>query len=139
MGMLSDRIGRRSVIVAGLAVCSGSVLLVSSATGVLGLVSAIVPYAIGVAITTAATGAFITDLSQRARYGAAHGVFGTIYDIGDALGPIAAGVLLASLGYARMFQVMAMVGLAVAVGYSLASRRRAPARDPADGPWPGES
>jgi len=32
----------------------------------------------------------MTDLARRARYGTAHGVFGTIYDIGDALGPIAA-------------------------------------------------
>ena len=51
-------------------------------------------YAAGVAITTAATSAYITDITRRARYGAAHGVFGTIYDVGDALGPIAAGLLV---------------------------------------------
>ena len=46
-----------------------------------------------VAMTTAATSAYITDVTRRARYGAAHGVFGTIYDVGDALGPISAGGL----------------------------------------------
>ena len=59
--------------------------------------------------TTSATSAYITDLARRARYGAAHGVFGTIYDIGDALGPIAAGLLVAGVGYGWMFQIMAAV------------------------------
>jgi DHA1 family multidrug resistance protein-like MFS transporter len=123
MGMVSDRIGRRGVIVAGLTVCSGAVWLVSSATGLPGLVAAVLTYAIGVAVTTAATSAFITDLSQRARYGAAHGVFGTIYDVGDALGPIAAGVLVASVGYPRMFQIMAAVALALTTVFYVVSRQ----------------
>jgi DHA1 family multidrug resistance protein-like MFS transporter len=123
MGMVSDRIGRRGVIVAGLTVCSGAVWLVSSAMGAYALVAAVLTYAIGVAVTTAATSAFITDLSQRARYGAAHGVFGTIYDVGDAFGPIAAGLLVASVGYARMFQVMALVALVVATVFYVVSRQ----------------
>ncbi|HSC28293.1 MAG TPA: MFS transporter [Vicinamibacterales bacterium] len=124
MGMVSDRIGRRSVIVAGLSLCSGAVWLVSLAEGPAGLVTAVVAYAAGVAVTTAATSAFITDLSQRARYGAAHGVFGSIYDVGDALGPIAAGVLVATVGYAHMFRLMALVGFTMAVVFSSATRIR---------------
>jgi MFS family permease len=56
-----------------------------------------------VATITVATSAYITDVTSRARYGAARGVFGTIYDVGDALGPILAGMLVAALGYSRMF------------------------------------
>lgn len=123
IGILSDRIGRRGVIVAGLTVCSGAVVLVSWATSMFALMLAVLAYAIGVAITTAATSAFITDLSQRARYGTAHGVFGTIYDVGDALGPIAAGLLVAAVGYARMFQVMATVALGVTSLFYVVSRR----------------
>lgn len=128
IGRLSDRVGRRWVIVAGLTVCSAAVLAMSVATDVLTLVAAVVAYAGGVATTTAATSAYITDVTRRARYGAAHGVFGTIYDVGDAAGPIAAGLLVATVGYARMFQVMAIVGLTVAAVFSLASRSR-PVRD----------
>lgn len=123
IGALSDRVGRRGVIAAGLTLCSVAVMLISLARNVPALVAGVVLYAIGVAVTTAATAAFITDLSHRARYGAAHGVFGTIYDVGDALGPIAAGFLVAAVGYARMFQVMAMVAAAMAVIFVLASRR----------------
>ena len=86
------------------------------------LVGVVMVYAAGVAITTAATSAFITDVTRRDRYGAAHGVFGTLYDVGDAFGPIAAGLLVAAVGYERMFQVMAILVLTMAVAFVVASR-----------------
>ena len=122
IGYVSDRLGRRWVIVTGLTVCSAAVLLVSIASNVSEIVTAVLAYAAGVATTTAATSAYITDMTRRARYGAAHGVFGTIYDVGDALGPIVAGVLVAAVGYTRMFQVMAAVSLTMAVAFAGASR-----------------
>jgi DHA1 family multidrug resistance protein-like MFS transporter len=121
IGFLSDRAGRRWVIVTGLAVCSAAVLLVSLAANLSEIITAIVAYAAGVATTTAASTAHITDITRRARYGAAHGVFGTIYDIGDALGPIVAGFLVAAVGYTRMFQVMAAVALTMAIAFAVAS------------------
>lgn len=124
MGMISDRVGRRGVIATGLTLSSASVLLVSLATSVSTLLTAVLLYAVGVAVTTAATSAFITDLSRRARYGAAHGVFGTIYDVGDALGPIVAGVLVATVGYVLMFQLMAGAALVMAMAFAVFSRAR---------------
>ena len=122
IGFVSDRAGRRWVIVTGLTTCGAAMLVVSMATNLAETVTAILMYAAGVATTTAATSAYITDITRRARYGAAHGVFGTIYDIGDALGPIAAGLLVASLGYARMFQVMAAVALVMALVFVITSK-----------------
>lgn len=124
VGTVSDRVGRRGVICTGLTVCSAAVLLVSLATGAASLIAAVLLYGVGVAVTTAATSAYITDLSQRARYGAAHGVFGTIYDVGDALGPIAAGLLVAMVGYAHMFRMMAAIGITAALGFYVVSRNR---------------
>lgn len=106
----------------GLVVCSAAVVLVSIATHLPEIITAIVAYAAGVATTTAATSAFITDVTRHARYGAAHGVFGTIYDVGDALGPIVAGFLVAAVGYTRMFQVMAAAALTMAVAFAVASK-----------------
>lgn len=128
IGFVSDRAGRRWLIVTGLTTCGSAMLLISMATNLAGTVAAILMYAAGVATTTAATSAYITDITRRARYGAAHGVFGTIYDIGDALGPIAAGLLVASLGYARMFQVMAAVALVMALLFAITSRATAAER-----------
>jgi MFS transporter, DHA1 family, multidrug resistance protein len=122
VGIASDRIGRRSVITAGLAVCCIAVFLLSMTTAARGLLFAVLVYAAGVATTTAATSAFITDRARRAQYGAAHGVFGTIYDVGDALGPIAAGLLVASLGYAAMFRVMALVASVATIAFWMLSR-----------------
>jgi MFS family permease len=98
------------------------VLGVSSVTTVPGVVSAVLLYAVGVATATAAASAYITDLTRRARYGSARGVFGTTYDVGDALCPMVAGFLVAAVGYARMFQVMAAVALAMAVAFVVAWR-----------------
>jgi hypothetical protein len=44
------------------------------------------------------------------------GVFGTIWDIGEAAGPIVAGFLIVGLGYASTFDPLALVTVAVSVG-----------------------
>jgi MFS family permease len=124
IGVLSDRVGRRALIVTGLTICSLAVFSLPLTTTLRTLVLAVSTYAGGVAVTTAATSAYITDITRRARYGAAHGVFGTIYDVGDALGPIAAGVLVAGLGYARMFQVMAIVAIVMAIVFAVGTARQ---------------
>ena len=121
IGVVSDRIGRRSVIITGLATCSGAVWIISAAENINVLLAAVLAYAAGVAITTAATSAYVTDVAPRARYGTAHGVFGTIYDIGDAAGPILAGLLVAAWGYAPMFQTMAIVSISAAAAFYLFS------------------
>jgi MFS family permease len=122
IGFLSDRAGRRGAIVAGLTVCAAAVLWISIAENLATTMTAVLIYAAGLATTTAATSAYITDVTRRARYGAAHGVFGTIYDVGDALGPIAAGLLVARVGYERMFQLMAVVALVMAAAFAATSR-----------------
>jgi MFS family permease len=122
IGYLSDQIGRRWVIVAGLTVCSVVVFSLPLAGALPTVVALVAVYAAGVAMTTAATSAYITDLTRRGRYGAAHGVFGTIFDAGDALGPIMAGVLVATLGYAGMFQITASLALSMAVAFAIATR-----------------
>ena len=59
------RIGRRAVIVTDLVVCSLAVVLISMAAARGALIAAVIAYAAGVAITTAATTAFITDVTRR--------------------------------------------------------------------------
>lgn len=122
-GILSDRLGRRPLIIAGLASCGLATLLTSFATTGLTLTLVVMAYGAGVAVTTSSTSAFVTDVTRRARYGAAHGVFGTIYDVGDASGPIVAGLLVAGLGYAGMFRVMGVVCLGAALLFAVVSRQ----------------
>jgi DHA1 family multidrug resistance protein-like MFS transporter len=123
MGAASDRVGRRYLILAGLGICSATVTLVSLATTAAVLVASMVVYAVGVATTTSATSALITDLSRQAQYGAAHGAFGTVYDVGDAFGPIAAGFLVGAVGYGGAFRTMAALAVVCAVVFYTVSRQ----------------
>ena len=43
------------------------------------------------------------------------GVFGTLWDIGEAAGPMLAGFLIGGLGYARTFDVLAGITATVTV------------------------
>lgn len=122
-GALSDRIGRRPLIVAGLTLCAVCMAAIAHAHDFSVLLALTMVYGAGLALTTSATSAYVTDLTRRTQSGAAHGLFGTIYDIGDALGPICAGLLVASAGYAIAFQLTGAVALTVAVLFGWASRR----------------
>ncbi len=126
IGIASDRLGRRGAIAAGLLACAISVFGVSMATSRSGLYAAVLVYAASVALTTAATSAYITDVAPKARFGAAHGVFGTIYDIGDAGGPLIGGVLVQARGYALTFQLMAALAAVTAVSFAWLSTRPEP-------------
>src|SRR6266508_4104420 len=71
---------------------------------------------LGFGAVTPVTNALIADLASTRRLGAAMGVFGTIWDIGEAAGPMIAGFLIGGLGYAATFDVLAAVIVATTVG-----------------------
>jgi len=121
-GRLSDRAGRRPMIVAGLVTCAVAVALFAWCTGFVSMLLVAALYGAGLAITTSSTAALITDLADKTRYGAAHGLFGTIFDVGDALGPIAGGFVAARFGYHTLFQSAAGLALLLALVFGTASR-----------------
>jgi MFS family permease len=77
---------------------------------------------LGVGAVTPVTNALIADLASAKRLGAAMGVFGTIWDIGEAAGPMLAGFLIGGLGYASTFDLLAAMSVAVAIGFVLLVR-----------------
>jgi MFS family permease len=97
-GRISDRVGRKPVILFGMALCAASLPLFPLTThpGALLLEGAI--FGLGMAIVTPSTTALVADLCKAGNHGAAMGVFGTIWDIGEAAGPILAGVIIFTLG-----------------------------------------
>ena len=128
IGAASDRLGRRGAIVSGLVACAIGVWAISMAESKIELSTAVLLYAAGVAITTAATSAYITDVAPKARFGAAHGVFGTIYDVGDAGGPLIGGLLVTAWGYTITFQLMAAMAIALSVAFLRLSRAESATR-----------
>jgi len=115
-GRLSDRVGRIPVIVIGLLLCATALPLIFRSTSLTAFVLAAPILGLGVGAVTPVTNALIADLVSARRLGAAMGVFGTIWDIGEAAGPMIAGFLVGGLGYTATFDVLAGVTALVTVG-----------------------
>jgi MFS family permease len=115
-GRVSDRVGRIPVIIIGLLVCASALPLIFRSESLTAFVLLAPLLGLGVGAVTPVTNALIADLASTRRLGAAMGVFGTIWDIGEAAGPMIAGFLIGGLGYAATFDVLAAITAAAAVG-----------------------
>jgi MFS transporter, DHA1 family, multidrug resistance protein len=115
-GRLSDRVGRIPVIVIGLLLCAIALPLIFRSESLTAFVLVAPLLGLGVGAVTPVTNALIADLASARHLGAAMGVFGTIWDVGEAAGPMIAGLLIGGLGYAATFDVLAGVTALVTVG-----------------------
>ena len=119
---LSDHFGRKPVIVAGLLFCIAALPLIFRSESFTAFALFSIVLGIGVGAVTPVTNALIADLASAKRLGAAMGVFGTVFDFGEAMGPIVAGFLIGSLGYAATFDVLAVATLAATIVLMFAVR-----------------
>jgi DHA1 family multidrug resistance protein-like MFS transporter len=111
-------LGRKPVIVLGLFASAVALPLIFRMTSFAGLVAVVPLLGLGVAAVTPATNALIADLVAARRLGTGMGVFGTIWDVGEAAGPILAGILIGQIGYEPAFDVIAAITAAVAVAFA---------------------
>lgn len=105
-GWLSDRLGRKPMILLGLGLCALMLPFIVLGENFFALVILSCLFGLGVAIVTPSTTALVADLAKAGRMGSAMGVFGTIWDSGEAAGPILAGFLIASLSYFNGFVII---------------------------------
>ena len=115
-GRVSDRVGRIPVIIVGLLLCAAALPLIFRSESLAFFLFAAPLLGVGVGAVTPVTNALIADLASARRLGAAMGVFGTVWDIGEAAGPMIAGFLIGGLGYAATFDVLAAVIALVSIG-----------------------
>ncbi len=114
-GRLSDRLGRKPMILAGLFLCAATLPAIPALASFWLLLPVSALFGLGVAIVTPSTTALVADLVKAGRMGSAMGVFGTIWDSGEAAGPIMAGFLIAALSYGAAFSMIAVLMAAMAV------------------------
>jgi len=118
MGKFSDRFGRKPIILAALVWCAFLIALLPKLQRFEALLMFGVAWGFGTAVVSSVASAFITDLAKRTHYGAAHGAFGTIFDFGEAAGPVIAGMLVARFGYVWMFVAVAIQLLVMATVFA---------------------
>src|SRR5215813_3316126 len=120
-GSLSDRFGRKGMLLAGLAVVGAASLAGGFATSPAQLIAARAVMGLGAAMTFPATLSLIanvfTERTERAR---AIGLWGAVAGVAIALGPIVGGWLLERYSWAAIFIAMAPVAAAAVILVALA-------------------
>jgi MFS family permease len=113
MGRLSDKIGRRIPIVAGSLISVLALEAISFTTLFPLLLLISIAYGVGFSMVTSSTPALVSELAQGKLVGTGMGFLSTIMDVGQTLGPIVTGFILAtSLGYLGSFSMLAAILLA---------------------------
>ena len=108
-GSLSDRFGRRPIIACGLLLGSTSLFLISTVSEFQSIMVMSLFYGLGFSAVTSSTTAYVSDLVEKDSYGSVMGFISTIMDVGQTVGPIVTGILIASLSYAISFMVLGLV------------------------------
>lgn len=125
VGRLGDLIGRRRLLLAGLALFTLASLLCALAPTLYLLIAARVAQGLGAAVMMALTLAFVAETVPAGRVGSAMGLLGTMSALGTALGPTLGGLLIAQLGWPSIFLVNLPLGL---LTLALAQRHLPPDR-----------
>jgi len=115
-GSLSDRLGRKGMLLAGLAVFGASSLAGSFATSAGQLIAARAVMGLGAAMMFPSTLSLLTNtFTARRERAAAIGIWGASAGVGIALGPIAGGWLLESFWWGSIFVFLVPVAAVVAL------------------------
>ena len=121
MGSISDRIGRKYVILPGLTGAGLSVLLLPHVPNTIGLTLLSASFGIGFAAVTSSTSALVADLTKNGGYGSSMGVLRTIMDIGQSIGPALTGWMVGVYGYTPAFSVLGSILLMTAILFAKVS------------------
>ena len=120
-GSLSDRFGRKGMLLAGLTVFGAASLAGAFTASPAQLIAARAVMGLGAAMTFPATLSLISNVfTERRERARAIGLWGAIAGVAIALGPIAGGWLLEHFSWGSIFTAMAPAA-AVAIGLVLAS------------------
>ncbi|MBS1185274.1 MAG: major facilitator superfamily protein [Proteobacteria bacterium] len=115
MGRVSDRVGRRQVIIPGLVIGAASVVLLPYAPSFIGLSVLSLVFGLGFATVTSSTAALVADLTRDGRYGSSMGVLRTVMDVGQSIGPVLTGWMVGVAGYGSAFTLLSAILLCSAL------------------------
>jgi MFS family permease len=130
-GYLSDRVGRRKLLIVGLTVSAVATILV-------GYTSSVPVFLAAAYVTGAATGIFVSPqqaavadiVGNKARGGTAVATFQMMADLGSIIGSVVVGEVAEHTSFGLAFVVSGVILMIAAVGWTLAPETRG--RPPAD-------
>jgi MFS family permease len=126
MGRVSDKIGRQIPIVVGCIVSGLPLLAIPFVTDFWVLLLLVLVYGFGFATVTASTPALISELALKELVGTSMGFLGTVMDVGQTLGPIVSGFILATnLQYCGVFPSLTVVLLFSCIVFALSGVAKA--------------
>lgn len=116
MGRLSDRIGRRKPVIIGLIICAIPLVAIPYFSNLPTLLLLSLIYGFGFATTTASTSPLMCELVSADFLGTSMGFLDTVMDVGQTLGPIISGFVLATIfQYFGVFWASSLILLVAAV------------------------
>jgi MFS family permease len=120
MGRLSDKIGRRKPIILGCIISAAPLMIIPFIKNFWIILLLTLIYGFGFASVTASTPALISELTPKELVGTSMGFLDTIMDVGQALGPIISGLILAtSLQYFGVFLSLSILLLLADLSFIL--------------------
>jgi MFS family permease len=111
VGRLGDIVGRRRLLLFGIALFTMASLLCGVAPMLPLLIAARAAQGLGAAVMMALTLAMVGETVPQAKTGSAMGLLGTMSAIGTTLGPSLGGILIAGLGWRMIFLVNVPLGM----------------------------
>ena len=109
MGRVSDARGRKPLITLGMLICTATFMMYPLSTSFNYLITLTLVFGVGEAMVTSSTAAMVAEMTKARGHGTSMGVFGSLWDIGHAAGPIATGILLTYLDYLPAFGIISGV------------------------------
>ncbi len=110
-GRLGDIVGRRRLLMAGIALFTAASVACGLAPTLWALIAARAIQGIGAAIMMSLGMAFVGEIMPKEKTGSAMGLLGTMSAVGTALGPSLGGVLISGFGWRSIFFVGLPLGL----------------------------
>ena len=111
-GRLADMVGRRPLLLGGIALFTLASVLCGMAPTLWLLIAARAVQGLGAALMMALTLAFVAETVAKERTGSAMGLLGAMSAIGTTLGPSLGGLLIAGFGWRAIFLVNVPLGVA---------------------------
>ena len=123
LGWLSDRFGRKPMIIVGFLLCSGSFLLYLLANTAYQIFLVSIAAGLGLSATSLLL-AIVPDVTPKRMYGTVVGIYGSCEDLGIMVGPLVYGLVWSTIGPVYIFMASSVTQvLSAALVFAIKQKR----------------